>query len=263
MSTSDLGLNQPKGQRNEMRMIARAAAVLRAIAESGTALSLGQLAKKTDLPRATVQRLVGALEAERFVITDATMPGVRLGSEVARLAALAHQDPRAVCKPWIQWLSDKINESVDLTVLQGDSAIVIDQVLTPHPFKIVTHIGTALPVHCTASGKAHLSQMSIDLAARILDKPLLAHTENTITDKEILLSLVGTDPSADRCTDNEEYVSGVVAVALPIRGLPSGNYAIAVSMARQSFLNRRLQIADALTTARGSIERSLGLDENA
>ena len=263
MSTSDL-LNSapPKGQRNEMRMIARAVAILRAVAESGAPLSLGQLAKKTSLPRATVQRLVGALEAERFVFTDSMVPGVRLGAEVARLAAVAHQDSRAICKPWLQLLSAEIDESVDLTMQQGDATIVIDQVLAPRPFRVVTHIGTALPMHCTASGKAHLTQMDIELASKILVAPLRAYTENTMTDWKKILSMVGTNPTADECFDNEEYVSGVVALALPIRGLPSGNYAIAVPMARQSFINRKEKIAKALTTTRDSIERSAGLIEN-
>ena len=52
-----------------MRMISRAALILRALGEHPSGLSLGRIAKETGLARATVQRLVGALAAERLVCT--------------------------------------------------------------------------------------------------------------------------------------------------------------------------------------------------
>ena len=92
------------------RQVISRAAALRALAEDNSGQSLGQIAKKTDLPRTTVHRIVAALEAQQLAAT--TPAGVRLGQALVRLAASAHTDgspPRApssrrwgggCAKPW-------------------------------------------------------------------------------------------------------------------------------------------------------------------
>ena len=79
------------------QVISRAAAVLRALAEDNSGQSLGQIAKKTDLPRTTVHRIVAALEAQQLAAT--TPAGVRLGQALVRLAASAHTDVVAAARP--------------------------------------------------------------------------------------------------------------------------------------------------------------------
>ena len=79
------------------QVISRAAAVLRALAEDNSGQSLGQIAKKTDLPRTTVHRIVAALEAQQLAAT--TPAGVRLGQALVRLAASAHTDVVAAAPP--------------------------------------------------------------------------------------------------------------------------------------------------------------------
>ena len=51
-----------------IQVIARAAAVLRALKDSQTGLSLGQIADRVALPRSTVQRIVAALIDERLLV---------------------------------------------------------------------------------------------------------------------------------------------------------------------------------------------------
>ena len=73
-----------QGERAEMRLIGRAAAILRALADQPRGSSLGEIAKATGLARATVQRIVGALEAERLVSSNTRAGSVRLGRSRAR-----------------------------------------------------------------------------------------------------------------------------------------------------------------------------------
>ena len=83
------------------QVISRAAAVLRALAEDNNGQSLGQIAKKTDLPRTTVHRIVAALEAQQLAAT--TPAGVRLGQALVRLAASAHTDVAAARPSSRRW----------------------------------------------------------------------------------------------------------------------------------------------------------------
>lgn len=55
-----------KGDKNQIQVIGRAAAVLRALEDEPSGLSLGDIAKRVNLARSTVQRIVGALQANRW-----------------------------------------------------------------------------------------------------------------------------------------------------------------------------------------------------
>lgn len=245
--------------RGEMRVVTRAAAVLRALAERPAGSSLGQLAKATGLPRSTVQRLVGALAAERLVSADGVVPGVRLGAEVARLAAAVHRGISQVFRPHLERLHAEIEDTVDLTMLQGNAAVVVDQVASARALRVVSHLGTPLPLHCTASGKAHLSQLDPVVADALLGRALKRHTANSVTDRRAVMAALRR--GADRVfIDREEFAVGVCAIALPVRGLNAGNFALAVSMPKQHFEEHFEVVCAALDRCRAALEKAAGVD---
>src|SRR5689334_12557813 len=81
---------------SQVQVIARAAAILRALEDEAAGLSLGQIAQRVNLARSTVQRIVAALEAEKFLIAASPNGRVRLGPTILRLAASARTDFVAV-----------------------------------------------------------------------------------------------------------------------------------------------------------------------
>jgi DNA-binding IclR family transcriptional regulator len=241
-----------------MRMISRASSILRAIAEQPAGLSLGQLAKSTGLARATVQRLVGALEAEGLVSTTPNLPGVRLGVELARLGSAVHSDIRSLIRPALEQLHRRVEDTVDLTILNGAAAVVIDQIASPHALRVVSHIGQALPLHCTASGKAHLTQLTATQITQFVRPPLRRYTGNTNTDAGACLALAETASLRLSQFDFEECFDGVAAISLPIRGSARGNYAISISMPVQRLIDRRDLLTEELLRAQSDIESMLG-----
>ena len=218
--------------RGEMRMITRAASLMRAMAERPDGSSLGQLAKDTGLARSTVQRIVYALEAERFVSSDGA-GALRLGGEVARLGASVHRNVTGLLRRHLERLHASTGDTVDLTLLQGDAAVVIEQVASARTLRVVSQIGTALPLHCTASGKAHLSQLGRAAGLALLGRSLASYTPHSITDPERVIDGV-LDDHQRVSVDQEEFAVGVCAVAVPITGF-SENYAAAVSMPKLYF----------------------------
>ena len=74
-------------QKNQVQVIARAASILRALEGEDAGLSLGEIARKLNLARSTVQRIVASLEAEKLVIAASPNGRVRLGPTILRLAA--------------------------------------------------------------------------------------------------------------------------------------------------------------------------------
>lgn len=245
--------------RGEMRLISRAAAILRALADHGDGLSLGKIATETGLVRATVQRIVGALEAEGFVTTNPLTPGVSLGAELARIAGSVHRDVISMCRPHMKILNKRVNDTIDLTILQGSTAVVVEQVHAPHTLKVVTHVGTPLPLHCTASGKAHLSQLSAEQCKALLATPLRRYTSRTLFDANALIAGIQAAPEDYIFQDVEEYSEGVCAIAAPIRGIITGNYALSILQTRQRYDAQSGDTEKMLLECRDAIERAAGL----
>src|SRR5215472_1262759 len=96
--------------KSQVQVIARAAAILRALEHEVSGLSLGQIAQRVNLARSTVQRIVAALQAEKLVIAASPNGRVRLGPTILRLAASARTDFVAVVRPYLTQLSSELRE---------------------------------------------------------------------------------------------------------------------------------------------------------
>ncbi|MEL6641242.1 MAG: helix-turn-helix domain-containing protein [Pseudomonadota bacterium] len=139
--------------RSGIQVISRAASVLRSLKEHPEGLSLGQIAADVDLPRSTVQRIVGALQAERLLISNISGGGVRLGPELGALAEAARFNTAEQCRPLLAELTQATGETSDLSVLRGDKMIFVDQVSGTHRLRTVSSIGEVFPLTTTANGQ--------------------------------------------------------------------------------------------------------------
>ncbi len=249
-----------KGQRNEMRMISRAAAVLRALADGTGNMSLGQIAKASGVPRSSVQRIVGALESEGFVATKAGQAGVRLGREMVRLGSAVQANFRTLIRPHLQDLHARTKDTVDLTLLMDGTPIVVDQITSTASLRAVSFVGRPLPLHATASGKCHLMNMPRGEAEYLLQAPLKAFTSYTLTSVPKLLRFADTLADAEFGYDREEYDEGICAIALPIQTYAADNYALAVSMPSRRFPERLPELRNSLRIAQRGIESALGVN---
>lgn len=250
---------QKKGQRNEMRMITRAASILRALGEEPSGLSLGQLSKATGLARSTVQRLVGAMEVERLVATEAGNVGVRIGAEIPRLANAALRDVKSVIRPAIEELHFTVEDTVDVSILQNAAAVVVDQAFSSgRILRVVSQVGSVLPLHCTSNGKIHLAQMSQPDLDAFFSKPLKSRTANTITDPALLLEQIEVIRAGGFSEDLEEYTEGVCAVSLPVLGYADGNYTFGVLMPSQRYYERKELVQDAMRRCQAAIQNRFG-----
>lgn len=154
--------------RQGIQVIARAAAILRALKAAQTGLSLGQIAETIDLPRSTVQRIVGALQAERLVITDSKGRGIRLGPEIAALAEGTRYNVVELCRLHLTELAQATGETADLSVLRGIGMIFLDQVPGSHRLRTVSSVGEVFPLTTTANGQSCLSLLPPDTAAQFV-----------------------------------------------------------------------------------------------
>ena len=116
-----------------MQVISRAAAILRALKDSETELSLGRIAKRTGLPRSTVQRIAGALAEERLVAVDPERGGLRLGPGLESLAEAARASIVERCRGPMNDLAKETGETVDLSVMSGSAMVFQPGSRSPPP----------------------------------------------------------------------------------------------------------------------------------
>ena len=134
-----------------------------------------------------MQRIVAALEAEKFVIAASPTGRVRLGPTIQRLAMSVGADFVSAARPFLVKLSQELNETVDLATIRNDHLVFVDQVIGPQRLRAVSAVGEAFPLHCTANGKAYLAELSDDDVARLIGKSYEQRTPKTITRLKDLL----------------------------------------------------------------------------
>jgi IclR family transcriptional regulator, acetate operon repressor len=244
-------------EKNQVQVIARAAQILRALEGEDAGLSLGEIAKRVHLARSTVQRIVASLAAEKLVIAASPNGRVRLGPTLLRLAASVRSDVVGMARPFITKLSHELRETVDLASVRRDHLVFIDQVTGSHRLRTVSAVGEAFPLHCTANGKAYLSQFDEAAIERLIGRVYEARTPRTLTRLGALLADLKMVRKTGVAYDREEHTLGICAVGVALND-PFGNpVAISVPVPTQRFRQQHSVIAERLLATKRAMEADM------
>ena len=84
-------------------------------------------------------------------------------------------------------------------------------------FRFGFHVGSRVPLHCTASGKLFLALAPEKIVLALFKAgELKRHTPRTLVEPETLLEALKTIRTQRYGTDNEEFIEGMTAVAVPV-----------------------------------------------
>lgn len=249
----------PDNRRDGVQVIARAADLLRALQGEPDGLSLRQLAERLGLPRSTVHRIAVALEKEEFVAEATTNGRLRLGPGLHRLAAASLRDISQPLRTYLKKLSDILNETVDLAVLEQGRVFFVDQIPVRQRLQAVSAVGTYFPAYCTANGKALLAQLPMEEVDGILPEHLTPFTLNTIVSREELAAQLESIRLAQVAVDREEHTLGICGVGCAIRDAMGRLAAISVPMPAQRFYGNEARVIQELLRIRQEIMRDLGV----
>jgi DNA-binding IclR family transcriptional regulator len=241
-----------------IQVIARAADILRALHSAPGGLSQAEVAERVGLARSTIHRLLNALEDEGLVESGGPRGRYRLGPAIGRMADTARRGLLSSIHPMLEELSQEVNETVDLSVLDRNRMTFVDQVVAPHRLRAVSSVGESVLLHTTANGKAFLASMSPQDLARATSGTLARLTANTITEPAALLQELERVRTEGIAYDREENSEGVCAVGTIIRGLTGVAVAVSVPLPAQRFYGREPLLHDALLKWAERVERELG-----
>ena len=193
--------------------------ILEILSQSSGPMKASEIQRACGLPKPSVHRLCNAMEAAGLLVRE---PGRRLrpGRRARHMASgiLATGHGLVARHQTLARLAEEIGETVNLVVAQDQGMFYIDRVETNWPMRVQLPIGTHVPFHCTASGKVFLSSLSQLVRERLvatLDLERL--TPNTITSQEMLLEELSQVRARGYAIDNEEFIEGMAAVAVPVR----------------------------------------------
>lgn len=198
--------------------VAKALSIIEILASSSDAgINLTELSAALTMPKSTAHRYLATLLELNLAERNST-DRFRLGTKVIELAGsfLASSDIRMESEPILEEMAEKTGETVHLAVPSGSEVVYIAKVESRHTLGMFSHIGTRLPIRCTALGKSILAFSGPDLIQAVFSEPPQSRTPNTITSNEALreeLVLIRTQGFA---VDNEENEVGICCVGAPI-----------------------------------------------
>jgi IclR family transcriptional regulator, acetate operon repressor len=204
-----------------VQSIERAFDLLELLADAGGTLGLSELAAASGLPLPTIHRLMRTLVNRGYVRQE---PSRRysLGSRLIRLGDSSSRLLGAWLQPYLVELVTLTDETANLAMLDGDEVVYIAQAPSPHQMRMFTEPGRRVRAHCTAVGKALLSQLPADhVRAALARTGMPAITSTTITDPDVLLAQLDVIRSQGYAIDDGEQEVGVRCFAVAIPDAPA------------------------------------------
>lgn len=206
------------------QVISRSLRVLKVMEKLSTAAhpqTLSQLALSSGVPKSSLMRLLDDLEHHHYVVRMPGKGAYVAGPKAYQLALGTLQSPEILkaCRSILTRLVAVTGETCNLNALIGDSVKYLVRVESPGSLRLqlCLPVGTHVPLHCTASGKLFLAltpQPALRSMLKRLD--LTRMTSKTLTDRDSLEAMLPTIRARRVGIDDEEFVVGMVAVAVPV-----------------------------------------------
>ncbi|MCI2421351.1 IclR family transcriptional regulator [Saccharopolyspora sp. K220] len=232
--------------------------VLFAFRPENSVLSLADLTRRTALPHATVHRLVQELLAAGAL--DRTVDGkFTIGLRLWELGTLAPLSVplRTVALPFMEDLHEALHQHVQLAVLDGHEAVVVERFSARNAVGLASHVGGRLPLHTSAVGKVLLAHGGRQLIEEVLAAELPRLTPRTVTDPAQLRAELTACWRSGTATVHEETTEEADSVAARIVDAQGRVVAALSVVVRSGSLDLTTVVAPVLASA-FSISRRLG-----
>jgi IclR family acetate operon transcriptional repressor len=250
----------------QVQSLARAVALLQTFSVERPTQTIGEMSRRTALPRSTVHRLVVNLVRLGLLARDPVNDRYRLGLMLARLGnvALSRRHVGTVARPVMERLVHLSGESSMMATLDGRVAVYTDKVESErHRLSINNRIGDLVPMHCTGTGKCLLAFMNPDEVLRVLKvSGLPRRTARTLTDLPALLHDLAEIRSRGYSIDRGESEEGLTSIAAPIwdaAGTLVGTVCVA-GPSERILAESHDKLAALVRAAGAEISRGLGAD---
>jgi DNA-binding IclR family transcriptional regulator len=189
------------------------------VAKQDKGVTYSEIVTAVKLPKSSVHRILKDLTELGYLNFN---PETKRYFGSLRLAALGAEvmsnfQLRDHVRPHLLELHRETEHTTNLGILDGVMGVFVDKIESKDfGIKLFSEIGKTFPLHCTGLGKALLAFSSADVALKLLEAPLEAMTDKTITDPEVFKRELALIQQQGYAMDNEEITRGIICVAAPI-----------------------------------------------
>lgn len=191
-------------------------------------LSLSELSRLTGYGKSTTQRIVNTLKYLKYInqdpITLEYFPSIKLyelGNSVINTISIKN-----IARPYLLQLYNELNETINLGIVNDKNVVYLDKFVSKSPLKAEQELGIEFPIYCSALGKAIAAFSNKKFSFK---GEYIQYTENTIISDEELYKELSKIREQGYALDNEEYVNGLICIAVPILN-STGNPVAAISV---------------------------------
>lgn len=182
-------------------------------------MTLGEVAQAAGTTKSSAQRMIYTLEQLGYVRKHARTRRYQLTPKVMRVGFnyLAGNMLVEIATPFLSELARVTGETCNLTEPDGTEMVYIANFVSAKRMPIHMHIGSHIPMYCTASGRAYLSGLPEDEARQLLeDSHRVQHTPYTRTDVDQIMEVVRMAKRQGYATNREELFLGDLTLSAPI-----------------------------------------------
>ncbi|MHB1394100.1 MAG: IclR family transcriptional regulator [Clostridia bacterium] len=199
-----------------IKSLIKSVKLLEVLIEGGE-MSIQELDSICQMGKSSVHRILGTFKTIGYVAQKpgdgkyyATIKMFELGNKVANRMTM-----RNIARPYLEELFRKCKETVNLAIFDKGETLYLDKITTEEPLRIDLEIGRRVPAYCSGLGKAFMAYTP-DFKLDTLK--FVQHTPATITTHELLAKELEEVKNQGYAVDNEEYIEGLVCIAMPIFG---------------------------------------------
>jgi IclR family transcriptional regulator, acetate operon repressor len=215
-------LKSANAREQKLGATARSFAILEHVASARTPVDVLDIIESLKLPKATAYRLVDWFITQGYLAREPGRRRLIVGPKLANLAfgalssSMRHDTPHVV----LQRLVHTLNETCNIGTLLNGEVVYLARVEAEHwPLRLHYTIGSRVPLHCSAIGKLFLALAASPRRRRLLQSlDLRRFTDSTITDGGKLDAELRQIRKEQVSFDREEYLVGVVCMAVPVIG---------------------------------------------
>ncbi len=205
---------------NHSPAVDRALDVIDLLALSKIDLSISEIMERLNIPRQSLIRILNTL-CDRNILERGDKRGFyRLGMQLLHIGNKLQEKItlRSMALPFMQELAGKTQKTIELSTLDRDQLILIEQIEGSEGVRLYSRIGSVYPYfHALAAGKIYLAHMTEEKRRGVLDKiGLPAVTNYTITDSNELEKELNIVIKKGYAFEDQELRKGVRRVAAPI-----------------------------------------------
>jgi IclR family pca regulon transcriptional regulator len=214
-----------------IKSLAKGLAVIESFGPDYPEMNLSTVARRNGLSPGSARRVLNTLAKLGYVWMQDQR--YRLSARALRLgyAYLSSQPIVNLIQPRLSALSEALNESCALSILDGTDAVCIARATARRLERDYMSVGARWPAHATSAGKVLLGAFSREAIYALYEghAPLPAVTPFTITDLQVLLQQIGKARQDGWCYINQETALGIASLSVPIRVEGETHYSLSVS----------------------------------